>query len=62
MTKEAFFNLIKSTEGAIVIGGCLAGFFFGGFWSLATAAAYTLFKLPALYTFIKDTITGLFTK
>lgn len=52
-----FKDLIKSTEGAIVLGGLLltvlSPVFGPKFWAIATGTAYTLINLPELVDKIK---------
>lgn len=52
-----FKDLIKTTEGAVVLGGLaltvLSPLFSPEMWALGTGAAYTLINLPNLWTKIK---------
>lgn len=53
-----FKDLIKTTEGAVVLGGLiltvLSPVFGPKFWAVATGIAYTLINLPALVVKIKE--------
>lgn len=58
-----FKDLIKTTEGAIVLGGLaltiLSPLFSPKFWAVATAIAYVLINVPGLITKIKNWFNSL---
>lgn len=58
MTSETFKDLIKTTEGAIVLGGLLvtvlSPIFSPEFWAIGTGIAYALVNLPNLRRKIKS--------
>jgi hypothetical protein len=54
-----FKDLIKSTEGAVVLIGLFLTVLLGKFWAVATAIAYILINLPALFGKIKEWFNGL---
>ena len=46
-------DLIKTTEGAVVLGGLLATVLFGKVFAIATAIGYLLINLPSLWRTVK---------
>jgi O-antigen/teichoic acid export membrane protein len=58
-----FKDLIKTTEGAIVLGGLaltvLSPLFSPEIWAAATGIAYVLVNVPALITKIKNWVNSL---
>ncbi len=51
---EKFGSLIKSSEGAIVIVGCLLTLFFGKGLAIFVLIGYVLINIPNLIKFISD--------
>lgn len=49
-----FKQLIKSTEGAVVLGGLAATVIFGKVFAWITAIAYIALNVPKLVTWVKD--------
>ncbi len=49
-------DLIKTTEGAVVLAGLFLTVTYGKFWALATAAAYILINVPSLLNKLKQLI------
>ena len=47
-------DLIKTTEGAVVLGGLFLTVTVGKFWAIATAVTYILINVPSLLKKIKD--------
>ena len=47
-------DLLKSTEGLIVIIGCLVTFFFGKLFALITLAAYVVLNIPNAYAKVME--------
>ena len=58
-----FKDLIKTTEGAVVLGGLaltvLSPIFSPEIWAIGTGVAYVLINLPALATKIKNWFNSL---
>lgn len=56
--KDSIKTLIKTTEGAIVLGGLaltvISPVFGPKFWAVATAIAYVLVNVPGIITKIKE--------
>jgi hypothetical protein len=48
-------DLIKTTEGAVVLLGLFLTVTGGKFWAIATAIAYILINVPSLLNKIKET-------
>lgn len=46
-------DLLKTTEGLVVISGCLLTFFFGKLFALVTLGAYILLNIPNAYASAK---------
>lgn len=51
-------DLIKTTEGAIVLGGLFLTVVSGKFWAIATAITYILINVPSLVTKLKELYTN----
>jgi hypothetical protein len=49
-----FKDLIKTTEGAVVLGGLFLTVMGGKFWAIATGCAYVLINVPSLVGKIKE--------
>jgi hypothetical protein len=47
-------DLLKTTEGAVVLIGLFLTVIGGKFWAIITAVAYILINVPSLITKIKD--------
>ena len=52
-------DLIKTTEGAVVLIGLFLTVTGGKFWAIATAIAYVLINVPSLITKLKDVYLNL---
>lgn len=52
-------DLIKTTEGAVVLGGLFLTVTGGKFWAIATAVAYILINVPSLVSKIKEVYSNL---
>lgn len=48
-----FKDLIKTTEGAVVLGGLVLTVLFGKMFAIGTGVAYTLLNLPNVWTKLK---------
>lgn len=55
---DKFKALLKTTEGAIVLGGLtltvVSPIFGPKFWAIATAIAYIVVNIPSIITLVKD--------
>lgn len=49
-------DLIKTTEGTVVLSGLVLTVTYGKFWAVATAAAYILINVPSLLNKLKQLI------
>ena len=47
-------DLVKTTEGAVVLGGLLATVVFGKLFAWITAIAYVALNVPKVYDFFKN--------
>lgn len=48
-----FSDLVKTTEGLVVLVGLFLTVALGKFWAIATAVVYTLINVPSLWTWVK---------
>ena len=55
-----FKELLKTTEGLVVIIGSLLGIFSGKFWIIATLIVYILLNVPNYWSWIKNKLQGWF--
>ena len=53
-------ELLKTTEGLVVIIGSLLGIFSGKFWIIATLVVYILLNVPNYWSWIKNKFKGWF--
>ncbi len=49
-----FKDLVKTTEGAVVLGGLLATVLLGKLFAWITGIAYVALNVPKVYAWIKD--------
>ena len=49
-----FKDLVKTTEGAVVLGGLLATVLLGKLFAWATGIAYVALNVPKVFTWIKN--------
>lgn len=54
-----FKDLIKTTEGLVVLGGLFLTVVFGKFYAYATAIAYILLNLPKAWDAVKNYVIKL---
>jgi len=47
-------DLVKTTEGAVVLGGLFATVFFGKLFAWITGIAYVALNVPKVYNFFKN--------